>query len=117
MGGGGPPGMGAPPGMGGPTGNAGIGGGPPGMAFGAGAGSGSAYAPPEVSIDLAAQQRAEAEMMAASQVALPDDEDDDLDECCEESPGEMMVHIWNAITQSANIKNIQKMHKMPRRCP
>jgi hypothetical protein len=27
-------------------------------------------------------------------------------------PGEMMVQIWNAITQSANIKNIQKMHKL-----
>ena len=54
------------------------GGGPPGMALGAGPGSGSAYAPPEMSIDLAAQQQAEAEMLAASQVALPDEEDDEL---------------------------------------
>ncbi|OUU74686.1 MAG: hypothetical protein CBC29_06040 [Methylococcaceae bacterium TMED69] len=27
-------------------------------------------------------------------------------------PGEMMVQVWNAITQSTNIKNIQKMHKL-----
>lgn len=37
-----------------------------------------ALAPPEVAIDLAAQQQAEAEMLAASQVALPDEEDDEL---------------------------------------
>jgi hypothetical protein len=27
-------------------------------------------------------------------------------------PGEMMIQVWNSITQSANIKNIQKMHKL-----
>jgi GTP-binding nuclear protein Ran len=37
-----------------------------------------ALAPPEVAIDLAAQQQAEAEMNAASAVALPDDDDDEL---------------------------------------
>jgi hypothetical protein len=37
-----------------------------------------ALAPPEVAIDLAAQQAAEAEILAASQVALPDEEDDEL---------------------------------------
>ena len=37
-----------------------------------------ARAPPEVAIDLAAQQQAEAEMLAAAQVALPDEEDDEL---------------------------------------
>lgn len=37
-----------------------------------------ALAPPEVAIDLAAQQRHEAELAQAAQVALPDDDEEEL---------------------------------------
>ena len=37
-----------------------------------------ALAPPEVPIDLEAQARAEAELQAAAQVALPDDDEEEL---------------------------------------
>ena len=37
-----------------------------------------ALAPPEVAIDLEAQARAEAELAQAAQVALPDDEEEEI---------------------------------------
>ena len=27
-------------------------------------------------------------------------------------PGEMMIQVWNVVTASGNIKNIQKLHKL-----